>query len=98
MKTHIQGCGPVIMAALQQFSREGDEPDDAQAAAAFAACRAAGRRMALVGHDLSDAGLSGVATMEAEGALLDLGIDPDDASPGLLAALAGEFAEAYRAC
>lgn len=98
--TDIRILGPVIVAGFTLISDD-DAPDDAQVRDAFNACAEAGRRALLrdlsAGLTFGDTAVAGIAAGEARGALLDLGVDPDDASPGLLAALAYAFLGAYRA-
>jgi hypothetical protein len=95
----IRILGPVIVAACTVCDDDG--PDDGQVREAFHACTEAGRRALLrdmaAGLTFVDAAVAGIAASEARGALLDLGEDPDDAYPGLLAALADAYINAYRA-
>lgn len=95
--------GPVILRGLADLRPYAtDAPSEAEARIALVACAAAGRR--ILATDIkaqrtwTDKALHGLATMEAEGALLDLGIDLDDVPAGLMSALVGEFMGAYRAC
>ena len=95
----IRTRGPIIEAALSAHSN--DEPDDAQTRDALVTCAAAGRRAMLrdtsAGLEFGDRAVAGIAASEARGALEDLGVDPDDASPSLLTALANSYLGAYRA-
>lgn len=97
--TDLRMLGPVIVAAFTLVSD--DEFTSEQICRATDACAEAGRRALLrdmsAGHTFNDAAVAGIAASEARGSLLDLGEDPDDASPGLLAALADAFLSAYRA-
>jgi hypothetical protein len=98
--TDIRILGPVIAAAYTLVCDD-DGPDDGQVRDAFNACAEAGRRSLLrdmaAGLTFGCAAVAGIAASEARGALLDLGEDPDDAYPGLLAALADAYINAYRA-
>ena len=93
--------GPVMVAALAALDLDEDGPDDAQISKALDACRRAGRQWLGVttkaGADWTDTALRGLAMREAEGALRDLDLDPDDASTVVLEALVDEFLGAYRA-
>lgn len=95
--------GPVIAAAFAAITHATDDeaPNDAQATTALEACRDAGRHAVLrdlaAGHEWSDRATAGLAATEALGALRDLDLDPEDAPPGLLAALADAYLGAYRA-
>lgn len=97
---HLSIPGPVLLRGLAYLNDE-QEVSDADASRALAACRAAGRRAyaeaVAKGVDWTAATLDGLARMEAEGALRDLGLDPEDVAHDLLAALADEFLTAYGA-
>lgn len=93
--------GPVAAAALAALDMDDDGPDDAQISKALGACHKAGRQWLGIttkaGAEWTDTALRGLAMREAEGALRDLGLDPDDASAAVLGALVDEFLGAYRA-
>jgi hypothetical protein len=93
--------GPVAAAALAALDIDDDGPDDAQISKALDVCRRAGRRWLGVttkaGAEWTDTALQGIARREAEAALINLGLDPDDASAAVLGALVDEFLGAYRA-
>lgn len=97
---HLSIPGPVLLRGLAYLNDE-QEVSEADASRALAACRAAGRRVyaEAVAKDIdwTEATLDGLARMEAEGALADLGLDAEDVAHDLLVALADEFLTAYRA-